>query len=385
MKVLFISKIPPWSSLSGGLENHILNLSVHLSKLGCSIAHACWDRSTREVDYHDMKWHTIRLPLGIDSSIGFAMRRMFLLRFVNHVHRILRERSFDVIHCQGIGGVVGAIARILTAEDAPMVFTLHGIWHRHFVGGATVPVRLIAYCEELLTVKSAERVISVSRADVRAASKIYRIPLSKIEYIPNGVDASVYRPQRATREGGCVNLLYVARLVRQKGPGYLIRAFQKVIKRCPHVRLHIVGGGPLYPSLLRAVKSGRMEGNVVMHGRVSDREKIRLYQMSDIFVMTSLYEGFSMTCAEAAACGLPIVAFNVGGVGEAVIHGRNGLLVPINVDALAEAIVTLVEDEGLRRRMGAEGRSYVRKNLDWGMIARKTLRLYRDIKRSKRP
>ena len=122
-----------------------------------------------------------------------------------------------------------------------------------------------------------------------------------------------------------------------------------------------------------------MDG-VTIKENVPFDELIKIYANADIFVLPSYYEAQGIVLLEAMASGLPCVATNIGGIPETVIDGKNGILVePRNPMKLAQAILTLAEDEDLRLKYGRMGRKRVVEEYDWRKIASKTEKVYRRV------
>lgn len=173
--------------------------------------------------------------------------------------------------------------------------------------------------------------------------------LPRVRVIPN---ALAYFP---TRLSDCTSHRVIAagRYTEQKGFDMLIRAWQQVDRRRPDWQLHIYGGGSPEP-YRRLVAAAGLEGKVTCHEAVDDiYEK---YRESSLFVLSSRYEGFGLVLAEAMSAGLPAVAFACPcGPRDIVSDGRDGLLVePGDVDALADAMCRLMDDDALRQQYGRE-------------------------------
>lgn len=165
-------------------------------------------------------------------------------------------------------------------------------------------------------------------------------------------------------------VLTVGRLHPRKGQLHTIRALQSLAREFrAQIEYWIVGGQSKggYADELQAA-AAESDLQVRFFGDVSDEELDQIYDRADIFAMTSVdhghsIEGFGLVYLEAAAHGLPVVGHNVGGVAEAVVDGRTGLLVPPHRPAqLAAAFERLITDPALRRRLGEEGRHWALRN-----------------------
>jgi len=117
-----------------------------------------------------------------------------------------------------------------------------------------------------------------------------------------------------------------------------------------------------------------------MLGNVSYEKMPYIYSISDVVVLPSLREGTPLVLLEAMACGKPVVATRVGGIPEIVEHGEGGLLVrPKDVEGLSKAILTLLEDPGLREEMGKKARRRAVKEFDWDIKADEVIRVYKEV------
>ncbi|MFH0819827.1 MAG: glycosyltransferase family 4 protein [bacterium] len=172
-------------------------------------------------------------------------------------------------------------------------------------------------------------------------------------------------------------LLTVGRLVERKGQDQVIRALPEVIKSFPKLVYFIVGSGPYQGELEKLAKELNLEDKIIFAGRVNDEELTNYYQTADIFIMASRQiagdvEGFGIVYLEAASFGLPVIAGRSGGVGEAVLDGQTGILVnPENIKEIAQAIIKLLADENLAKKMGQTGKERVEKEFQWSKQAAK--------------
>jgi phosphatidyl-myo-inositol dimannoside synthase len=223
-------------------------------------------------------------------------------------------------------------------------------------------------------VRDAGAVIVVSRhAD--ALARTFGTETSRIHRIPPGVDlpgetAPATRADRPT-------LLTVARLEDEyKGHDVILRALPLIKRQVPDIRWVVLGDGPLRPRLKRRAAEGGLEGNACFLGGVSDAERDHWYRTAHVFVMPSRLpaqgggEGFGIVYLEAGARGLPVVAGNVGGALDAVVHGETGVLVaPTDPTAVAAAAVELLRSPERAARMGRNAAARA-KRFAWPVIAR---------------
>jgi len=193
---------------------------------------------------------------------------------------------------------------------------------------------------------------------------------------PDGVDARAFRPRRSSyrlRLGASPQEVVVAcvgRLVWGKGVQDVLRAWRLFGKE--GVRLVVAGDGPLRAELEALARE--VGARALFLGELPPEEVAELLASADLFVSPTHSEGLGLGLLEAAAAGLPAVAYRVGGVPEVVIHGRTGLLVPVgDVEALGRALRHLVERPEERARLGSAARERARA-FSWDRTAKAYLR-----------
>lgn len=196
-----------------------------------------------------------------------------------------------------------------------------------------------------------------------------------IYMIPNGVDTRFFTPTTSQPGNRPVRILFVGRLVYQKGVDKLLEA----VARMPSVDrtvLKIVGDGDLRVRLEGVVLKLGLHQVVSFEGWCKRSEIVNFYQWADIFVLPSRDEGLSNALLEAMACGLPVVATKIAGNEEVVQEGETGLLVPPgDSGALNKALNELVQSEALRRKMGEKARALVKKRYTWRKVSQDYLSL----------
>jgi len=216
-------------------------------------------------------------------------------------------------------------------------------------------------------------------------------PPSRISVTPNFLNPEEFR-ERAEQhrrrlalslgiKRGDRVVSFVGHLRRQKGVGYLIRAIPEILKALPETRFLIVGPGPERRELLRLADSMNLTGNVRFIPYIENARIPALYALSTIFAFPSIWaEPFGRVIIEAMAVGTPVIATGVGGVPEIIEDGRNGILVPPrDPGALAEAIISLLEDRRRRMRIGREGRRTVESRFTPEAVGPRILEIYEAV------
>lgn len=210
----------------------------------------------------------------------------------------------------------------------------------------------------------------------------YGVSPDKVHVVYPGVNPDRYldcqddsAKQRLGLKGSLV-ILTVARLVRRKGIKYLIEAMPRVLRSLPDTVLLIVGDGPEKSRLEEEARILGLASSVRFLGKVPEQRLIAVYQASDVFVLPAIVdsemntEGLGVVLLEAMSMRKPVIASNVGGIPEAVVNNETGLLVkPQDPNDLAEAVIRLLGDRELSKRMGDNGRQRVKEVFDWDIVA----------------
>jgi glycosyltransferase involved in cell wall biosynthesis len=308
------------------------------------------------------------------------------LTYSLRVARVLRARAgdFDVVHdnqCLGYG--------ILdVARRSPTVATIHHpitIDHKLDRQNATFARRLTLarwYAFTRMQKKVARRipsVITASGTGSRDASSELGVDPKRITVVHNGVDTELFRPlENVDRIPGRI-LTTTSADVPLKGLVYLVEALAKLRTEIDDAHLVVVGSPRRGGRVLDAIKRFDVADHVAFESKVDSLRFAELYAMSEVAVVPSLYEGFSLPAAEAMSAGVPVVATTGGALPEVVgTDGAAGILVPPrDVGALATAIRDLLTDPDRREAMGRAGRARVLDMFTWTKTAERTVDVYR--------
>jgi colanic acid/amylovoran biosynthesis glycosyltransferase len=189
----------------------------------------------------------------------------------------------------------------------------------------------------------------------------------KLSVVHMGVDTRhfpSYADERAARPAGPVRVLFVGRLVPEKGVPVLLDAVEELARRGCAVQVRVAGDSPLRERL-QDEASLRFGDTVTFLGPVSPDDLPELYGWADVFCLPSFAEGVPVVLMEAMATGLPVVTTAIAGIPELVRNGDTGVLVPAGrADLVADAIQSLAADRERRRQLGAAGRALVLADYD---------------------
>lgn len=229
---------------------------------------------------------------------------------------------------------------------------------------------------ERRNLQRADRVIVTSEYCAGIVRALYGVPAARVAVVPEPIDLTEWRRRFAEAERRPADrptVLAVARMYPRKRLGDLLDAALVLRARIPRVEIRIVGNGPEMPALrLQRTRSG-LEATVTLLGDVTRQTLAAEYVNAHCFCLPSVQEGFGIAFTEAMAAGLPVVACRAAAVPEVVLDGLTGLLVsPRRSEELAQALETLLINEGLRKDMGEAGRRRVQA-LDLEPVARRFL------------
>lgn len=207
----------------------------------------------------------------------------------------------------------------------------------------------------------------------------YGVDSSKVKVLWNGVDEKTFSPT-ANKEKLEKYVLYTGVLRARKGLFDLIKCAILVRKTIPDIKFVICGTGPLLQQLTEQVRNVGLEEQVIFLGRVDRKKFIQICQNATIQVVPSIYEGLPTVLLEAMACGLPVVATNIGGIRDIISSNVNGLLVPPGSPVkMAKMIEILWTDQSLRKKLGNNARETILKNYTWDKITNNFIHLYEDL------
>jgi len=367
MKIaILVAGFPPRSI--GGTEIATLNIATELVKRGHEVhVITIGDKELKGDKKGDFYTHYIQLGVAPKTSlwgaISYAVKAFAQIRRINP----------DIVHAQRFyrEGLAAFLAKLLNKKR-------YCIWCRG--SDVYLPWRFKGLALKLF-LGQADAVIALTQ-DMRG--KIRQTYHRDASVIPNGIDLRRFeqlscRSKVKSAPNGVKTLLFVGRLHRIKGVAYLIEAMTTIIKRNPKARLLLVGDGEERQNLENLVTKLGLTKYVTFIGKVPNEKVPQYIAASDVFVLPSLSEGFGIVLLEAMACGLPIVATNVGGIPEIVQDGENGFLVePENPEGIAQKVLTLLENDDLRRRISQNNLEKA-KNYSWEAAVDKLEKVYLEV------
>jgi glycogen(starch) synthase len=371
----------------GGIAAHLYYLSRELVKLGADTYIVTCDfpgAPEREVVNGA---HVVRVDSYKTPSPDFATWDSLMnVNMQKETATLISDlgRQVDIIHAHD-WLVANAAVGLKQIFRIPLVATIHSTEIGRRNGLHTDYERMIHQTENWLAHES-WRIICCSQYMAQHVRWAYGLPQDRVMVIPNGVDATVYkkefdrtefRKRFASPEEKIV--LYVGRLVYEKGVQTLVSAIPKILSRV-NAKFVVVGDGGMKDHLMRQVANMRLTHRIMFTGFLDEETLRKLYQIADVCVVPSLYEPFGITALEAMAANTPLVVSNTGGLSEIVEHDKTGTKVYAgNADSVAWGITRILLDPAYADWIKLNAYKRALEVYDWARIAKETKEFYERI------
>jgi phosphatidyl-myo-inositol alpha-mannosyltransferase len=312
--------------------------------------------------------HVIRIGRSQPVYMNQSQARITIGRGIRkQVSKVLRLGRYDILH---VHSPLTPVLPLLAIEEAtcPVVGTFHTYFERSLTYATFGP-----YFQKRLDMMSAA--IAVSSSTTVMLNKYFSADWL---VIPNGIDTDLFHPAAPLPPGmerDVPTILFLGRFDPRNGLSTLIESFRRVKGRQREARLVVVGDGPLrghYYKQARGLKDITFVGSV-LQGRPS------YYANSTVYACPTTKASFGITLLEAMACETPIVCSDILGFRDVVADGREALMVPSgDRDAIADALVQVLESPSLARRLGATGRANAL-DYSWSSVTTQVLEVYQSV------
>lgn len=347
----------------GGISNYIFELSRALKSKGIETIVAS---SGGDLEPKLASSGVAHARLDIRTKFEFSPR-VFLSAL--KAAEIIRREKIDIIHSHTrVSQVAGLIASRMTG--VPMVTTCHGYFKR----------RLRSVVDTW-----GDKVIAISAAVYGHLKDDLKVKDQRIELVYSGID--MYRFSKdfsdteiaATKKylglSGKMVAGTIGRLSPVKGQKFFIKAMSVVLKKRADAAGLVVGNGPEGPSIKSLAMALGIDDRISFIDSVIDTRQV--LSAIDVFVFPSVKEGLGIALLEALAMSKPCVASRIGGIEDIITDGENGILTEVgDSNAIADAVLKLMSDEGLRYRMGQSGRRLVRERFNLDRMADDIAKIY---------
>lgn len=378
MKILMLTwEYPP--RIVGGIARVVHDLSKRLIKDGHEVTVVTYKEGDLP-DYENDKGVKIyRVPnfeINPNNFIDWIMQLNFNL-VAKATEIIAKEGKFDVIHAHD--WLVAYAAKTLkNSFGIPLVATIHATEAGRNGGIHDETQRYINDSEWLLTYEASEVIVNSSfmKSEIQ---RLFGLPYDKINVIPNGLNMTAFsgleKDYSFRRQYAADNekiILTMGRMVYEKGVQHLIAAMPKILANYHDAKLVVVGKGGMIDDLRMQADALGISQKVYFAGFLNSR-KVPIYQCSDIAVFPSTYEPFGIVALEAMLAGIPTVVSDVGGLGEIVKHGINGMKSYAgNPNSIADSVLELLYHQELCANVTKAAKAEVKENYNWAKIAQDT-------------
>ena len=374
MKILILTDYF-YPHVGGGVEKVIMELSLRLVRTGNQVCILTLSTNAKNEEVFQ-GIHIIRVnAFDLTKITGF--QSAISLRMWKIGKDLINEFKPDIIHLHNrffFSTLIGILLK--KGTNIPLITTLH-LGSIDYIKG--VKGFFIKKIEKYMIrkINQYSKIVTAVSNNVKENGIKLGISSKKCVVIPNGVDLQFFSMEYSDNEKPR-NVVFIGRLLTNKGPQILLQSAKLIIKKIPDIQLNIVGDGPQRANLEKFVKSNNLSNNVKLLGKLDDIRSIM--KKSDLYVRPSLLDGMPLGVLEAMAAKLPIIATNIAGTSELIETGKTGHLVTAN-DAkdLSDAIFTLLEDKNYMKKIANNGYELVRSKYDWNNISPLYEECYRKI------
>ena len=384
MKILMLTwEYPP--RVVGGISKVVYDLSHKMVKEGNEVTVVTY-RDGDNVKYYENDkgvevYRVDNYMIRPNNFIDWIMQLNF--NMITKTNEIINKNGkFDVIHAHD-WLVAYSAKSIKESYNIPLISTIHATESGRNNGIHDETQRYINDSEWMLTYESSEVIVN-SNYMKNEVQRLFGLPYDKINVIPNGVNLQLFsnvnidydfRRQYAMDNEKII--LYVGRLVYEKGIQNLIAAMPKVLDRYHDSKLIICGRGGMIDELREQVKYLGIENKVYFAGYCDSKKMQKMYKCADVAVFPSTYEPFGIVAIESMLSGTPTIVSDVGGLNEIIEHGVTGMKSYAgNANSVADSVLALLFDPKLCFNISQNAIKKVKENYNWSKITDSTYYVY---------
>ena len=384
MKILMLTwEYPP--RVVGGISKVVYDLSHKMVKEGNEVTVVTYKDGDNVKYYENDKgvevYRVDNYMIRPNNFIDWIMQLNF--NMITKANEIINKNGkFDVIHAHD-WLVAYSAKSIKESYNIPLISTIHATESGRNSGIHDETQRYINDSEWMLTYESSEVIVN-SNYMKNEVQRLFGLPYDKINVIPNGVNLQLFsnvnidydfRRQYAMDNEKII--LYVGRLVYEKGIQNLIAAMPKILDRYHDSKLIICGRGGMIDDLREQVKYLGIDNKVYFAGYCDSKKMQKMYKCADVAVFPSTYEPFGIVAIESMLSGTPTIVSDVGGLNEIVEHGVTGMKSYAgNANSIADSVLALLFDPKLCANISQNAIKKVKENYNWAKITDNTYYVY---------
>ena len=383
MNILMLTwEYPP--RVVGGIARVVHDLSHKLIKDGHDVTVVTYRDGETPYYENDKGVNVYRVDnymIKSNSFIDWIMQLNFNM-IAKASELIAKGEKFDVIHAHD-WLVANAAKTLKHAYDIPVVSTIHATESGRNSGIHDENQRYINDTEWMLTYESTEVIVNSNYMKGHVQG-LFGLPFDKIDVIPNGINLNLYtgieRDYDFRRRYAADNekiILYLGKLVYEKGVQNLISAMPKILDGYHDSKLVIVGKGGMIDELRAQVENMGLRDKVYFTGYMNGKDVQKMYKCADVAVFPSTYEPFGIVALEAMLAGVPTVVSDIGGLNEIIDHGVNGMKSYAgNPNSIADSVLALLYDHQLAANVSKAAKQVVKEQYNWNKITQDTYFVY---------
>lgn len=314
------------------------------------------------------------ISLGLSSAAGPIGGFLLTLETARRLRRVIREQRPDIVHLNLYrGNWFGLLA---SRGLAPTFVTLHNV--DEWLASPNLNNKFRRWLERLAVRRRDTRFVAVSESVKRWHCRYLPLAEERVEVIYNGVDLTKFVKEKPTRNNTPLRIAMVGRFFPQKAHDVAVAALGILATSGAEYIADFFGDGPLLESTERLIAQKNLQARIRCRGIC--KTIAQTLPEYDLFLMPSRFEGLPIAAMEAMASFVPMVATRVSGLSEVVDHEHTGLLVPPDdADALAAAILRVLEDPALREKFASAARHKVEQDFNLGPQVGKLVDRYRGL------
>lgn len=360
----------PPEKMKGGLGPHLYNLSRELKSLGIRQTILTTDTTENEVEGIKIYRITPKKPFSVIRGGLAAYAKIKEL-----------DEAPDTIHFHNPGF---ASLTLKKDELPPIIMTLHDspfeiLKSINWQSFRSIKEAFYFYYLAAFAAKRVSAIICVSSGVANDILNRLKLNPDRVFNIPTGINPEIFYPSKREKD---IDILFAGRFAPKKRLLDLVEAV-KILKRQRQITAYFVGGTPKdmdYKNVIKVIREYDVVENITFLGLIPQEELRSYYQRAKVFVLPSIAESSPKVALESMACGTPVVATDILGNVDILINGKTGFLVsPKQPKMLAEKIKILLDDDGLRVKMGEFASKFAHEKFNWKLIAKKYLEIYEKV------
>jgi len=367
MKILHVTKKYP--DIMGGDSTVVDALAKYQKKIGHQIyiltSNCSEVRESPEVTKYGLKIDSIKLDrINLRRIISLFILFFYLFFYLKRIRP-------DIVHSHSpdLGFILSIHCKLYRIS---IINTYHGISFND-KGYFLIKRKLEEF---LIKCSNFDKIIIKDKSSL---DDFRKLKIRNVDYLPNGIDLDLFQQKRHKINRKTI-FLFVGRIEKEKGLDYLIHAVNKLKKKEKSFEVLLIGKGVDQNYFHELVIALKLTDYIKFLGKKNNDEVIDYYYKSDVFISPSLHESFPMTVLEAWAAKLPVIISNVGGVSTICNNKENAIIIPPeDPKKISEAMIALIKDPKLRRKLGENGRKLVEKNYRWDKIGKEMESIYGEI------